>query len=114
MPRIRNLTGQPLTVYVEDRAVATLPSEGRVFVKANYEYVYHVDVEGFPIPVLNTGAAEEVDGLPPAEDDTLLVVTGLVCGLFPERTDLLAPARVVKERGKVAGCRAFMTQQEIE
>lgn len=112
MKKIRNLTGQPLTVYVENQAVATLPSQGRVFVRANYEYDYHVDVEGYPIPVLTTGAAEEVDGLPDQEDDILLVVTGLVCGLYPERGDLLAPARVVKEKGKIVGCRAFMSQAD--
>ena len=109
MVRIRNLTGQPLALYVEEKEVIVLPSEGRVWLNANYEWVDYVEVDGYPIPVVRA-TQPTLRGLPEPEEGTLFVVTGLVAAAHPERNDLLSPARIVREGTQSIGCRAFLTQ----
>jgi hypothetical protein len=109
--RIRNLTGEPLSLYVEGEVVAVLPSEGRVWINANYEWVDYLDAGGYPLPVVRT-TTPSISGLPEPRDDTFLVVTGLVAAALPERSDLLSPARIVREGTKSIGCRAFLTQTD--
>jgi hypothetical protein len=107
--RLVNLTGQPLTLYVEDDPLTTLPTEGKVWIKTSYSLDEHVDVEGVPIPVL-IPAEDDVVGLPMPQDDTYYIVTGLVAALMPDRDDLLSPAKVVRSGpgGKPLGCRALL------
>lgn len=115
--KIRNMTGQDLTVYVENDKITTIPSEGKVWVTADYEYVGHVEVEDdIPIPVLAAAASkDDTNGVPPFEEGTFLIVSGLVASLLPGRGDLISPAKVVRAktadgRRVSVGCRAFITQ----
>ena len=48
----------------------------------------------------------EVVGLPESKEGVFLVVSALVRGALPSRTDLLSPGDLVRdEKGNVVGCR---------
>ncbi len=111
MTTIRNLTTNDITIYVETEAIATYPAEGKVWLNANYAYVDHLDVDGIPVPVLEV-SEPTVSGLPPQQDGVYLIVSGLIAGMYPERGDLLSPARVTRKSNGTVECRAFLTHSD--
>jgi hypothetical protein len=65
------------------------------------------EIDGVPVGTSVFGA---VEGLPAPVAGTWFVVSGLVLAAAPDRPDLLAPARPVRDgAGRVVGCRAFDT-----
>ena len=97
---VLNLTPHVLTIVTENGNIEIKPSGTipRVSVKT----VPAGEVNG--IPLFRNEYGEVVD-LPPTEDGVLLVVSGLLKSACPERTDLVVPARQIRdEQGRIVGC----------
>ncbi len=68
------------------------------------------EANGMPLYSTTFG---EVEGLPPKEPNTLLIVSGMVFDAS-DRSDLLAPGELVRDDdGKPIGCRGFRTKNQI-
>ena len=62
-------------------------------------------IEGIPTSISVFGQPE---GLPEFDGETFYIVSQLVKSAFPERTDLLVPAEVVRDEiGQIIGCRSL-------
>lgn len=100
MTNIINLTPHTITIgkgteTIEIKPSGTIP---RVSVKT----IPAGEVNG--IPLFRNEYGEVVD-LPPAKDGTLLVVSGLLKSACPERSDLVVPAKQIRdEQGRIIGC----------
>ena len=104
--RLVNLTGHPLTLKAGNR-IHRFPSQGRARIDAEYVVDDNLDVDFVgKIPVLVTENGETVS-LPPPERGVVYVVSGLVAGKV-RRPDVLSPARLHREEGKVLYAMALM------
>ena len=96
---IRNLT--PHAVNMPNQ---TIPSEGSVRLSEDQETIGQLP-DGTPLLKTSYGAG---DSLPPSQEGTIFIVSRMVVDAFPERTDLFAPANVVRdEDGRITGCLAL-------
>lgn len=101
-----NLTGHDLVLGGPNGIV--IPAElRRARVQASYRAIDMLDVEGTKIPII-VPYDREVINLPEPQNNVLYVVSNLLAERF-RRQDLLAPARVSRDRnGKVIFARALM------
>jgi len=65
------------------------------------------------IPLLMK-SLEEVENLPVAKEDTVLIVSALVAQACPDRDDLIVPNVVRDSEGKIIGCDSFSILKQIE
>lgn len=87
--------GQPMVVY---------PTSGcTVRLSCRTVYVGKTD-DGVPLTKTIYG---EPLGLPNEVDGVFYIVSQLVKTACPERGDLLVPAQVVRENGRILGCRSL-------
>ena len=101
MTKIINLTPHVINVVREDGTKIEIKPSG-VIPRVSVKTVPAGEVNG--IPLFRNEYGEVVD-LPPAEDGVLLVVSGLLKSACPERTDLVVPARQIRdEAGRIIGC----------
>ena len=117
MPRIINLTPHSVTL-----AGVTYASAGVARVATTEEVVstiylacpVHADdaccgCTGLELPIVRQQLGL-VQGLPEREDDTIIIVSRMVCAAMPGRPDLMCPARLTRdEQGRVVGCGALET-----
>jgi len=105
MSVIKNMTPHPITILDEsNNVIRSIPSDGLIRLKANVVFA------GFTVDGVNITKTEfgEPEGLPDYEFGKFYVVSQLVKNAFPERSDLLVPAEVVRdENGSVIGCRSL-------
>lgn len=108
--RIVNLTGHPLRL-TDGSSIVQLPSEGRARVISKATVKREIIIDGMDKPFNVTHLTEqEVVGLPAAFNDTVFVVSGLVAAHCPDRMDVVAPGRMLRDpgTGKLIGCQAFV------
>jgi hypothetical protein len=85
----------------------SIPSSGKVRLDSKYKTVEHIRVsDDVLIPLLEL-ANGDTTPLPEVKADTLYVVSGIVAGRV-RRPDILAPARLTRENGKVTYARALL------
>ena len=103
---IVNLTGHNLAIGTPTDQ-RTFKSSGRVRLDTRYGEVETIQLDGgIEIPVLEL-LNGDYSVLPPKKERTLYVVSGLVAGRA-KRDDILAPARLHRENGKVMYARALL------
>ena len=104
--RLVNLTPHALHIATNGETVVLPPSGNIARVETERETSMFVEFEGIEIPVSTTKLGTPV-GLPEAEPDTLLIVSGMVAG-HPEmknRFDVVSPGPPLRdEEGRVIGC----------
>lgn len=108
--KLVNLTGHPLRM---GDSQVLLPADGLARITTRQEetgeVVYFESVEGSvgtEIPIVNIYHVG-IQGLPAAEDGTLLICSSLVAE-FMQREDVVAPGRVRRnEKGYVTAAHAF-------
>jgi hypothetical protein len=112
-PRLVNLTPHPVELTDADgRLLLVLPPAARATrVTVSRRLETELDLDGVRVPVWRSVAAR-VEGLPPQEPNTWLVVARLVADTVARagvhRTDLLVPDDLVRDTGgRVTGCRGF-------
>lgn len=111
--RLRNLTGHPLHLVLDDAATSStvdLPPHG-----PPARCVSEPDRPAPPlrvgdrlVPLFSHALTSVVAGLPAPEPATVLVVSRLVATALPERRDLVFPLHPVRDHtGRTTGCRAL-------
>lgn len=95
-----NLTGHPVT---DTNTNKTFDPIGCVRTEAVTKKVYRAN----GIPVFRS-TIKQLDPLPDPVDGVCYIVSNLYLNTCPERTDVVAPGRVVRdEEGKPVACRGF-------
>lgn len=98
---IINLTPHVINVVREDGTKIEITPSG-VIPRVSVKTVPAGEVNG--IPLFRNEYGEVVD-LPPAEEGVLLVVSGLLKSACPSRSDLVVPARQIRDdQGRIIGC----------
>ena len=103
-PEIRNFTPHPINIIgIDGEEIATFQPEGLVRLQAVTETAGNH--AGIPLSRTVFGKPE---GLPEAEEGTLLIVSQIVKSALPDRLDLVVPAEVVRDKaGRIVGCRSL-------
>ena len=96
-----NLTPHTINIFNSDKQpVMTVLSSGHARCSVNKTETGNID--GVQLFETTFG---EVEGLPPAEDDTILIVSLLTRQALPERDDLYSPGELLRdENGQPVGC----------
>ena len=103
MTRLANYTPHAVLTYRPDEGeTIELPQLGNA--RCSEEYTPGGEFpSGLPLTLMQYG---DVTGLPEPEPDTVYVVSQLVVGALPDRTDLAFPAGLVRDaRGDIIGFR---------
>jgi len=104
MTTIVNRTPHPINIHLDDGTVRTIPVSLPTPRVASKRVPLGM-IQGIAIDRPTYG---EVNDLPPAEDDTLVVVSLMVAQAVPERKDLLVPGEVVRDpQGTIVGCKGL-------
>lgn len=101
---ILNMTPHKVDVIDENNLIIfSFPSSGTIRLEAKT-----VCVDGIGrIPLSKTIFGEPV-GLPKYQEGTYYIVSQLVKSALPQRTDLLVPAEVIRDKeGNIIGCRSL-------
>lgn len=100
--KIRNLTPHTVGFYQGGELVYGFVSEGQVRLTEIDQNHGFVVVDGMKIPTCDRIYGDGT--LPSQQDDTILIVSGIVCEAFPTRRDLYFPAFDVRDKdGKFIG-----------
>lgn len=116
--KIINLTPHEITVIGKELGQEwKYPASGQVarcsvtrelvdYVQETWIDDHGIEEEGvIPVYVASFGA---VEGLPPAQPDTVYLVSSLVAQALRGRKDLLSPDDTVRDKaGQIIGCRGF-------
>lgn len=103
-----NMTPHPIVLRVEHGfgqvEVTTFPPSGQVARAAERR----VDVGGLGYARVERVEYGRVEGLPAVQPNVYLIVSGLVLAAAPDRPDLLAPGRPVRDdAGNIVGCKGW-------
>lgn len=101
--KLLNLTPHAINLRMGGQETV-LPSEGVARVDSSDELA---PIAGFDVPVYAVKYGD-VTGLPEPAADTYFIVSAMVLSALPERTDLLAPHKLVRdEQGRIIACEGF-------
>jgi len=106
--KIKNLTPHDVNVVGDNgKVLITFPSEGLIRLSQTSLQAGEVEVNGTKIPLTKTSFGE-AEGLPEEKEDTIYIVSSLVCQAYPDRRDFYIPDQLVRdEQGRVIGCRSL-------
>jgi len=100
---IRNCTPHTLNIHTPDGQVELSPAGPLPRVATITDEA--PPINGIPVVASRLGA---VEGLPDPEPNTVLVVSRLVAGARPDRTDLVFPGELIRDdQGRPIGCRGL-------
>lgn len=101
--KIINLTPHDITIMRPDRNILILASGSLARVSAQTETIGELD--GIPVTETVFG---EVEGLPAPKDGVVYIVSSLVAGRVPERSDVFIPNESIRdENGRIVGCKSL-------
>src|SRR5262245_32010688 len=107
--KVVNLTGHPLRLGNQAHNLR-FHSSGRIRLDTHYAETERIVVESedgtITVPLLKLLNGED-DAVPEPQEGTLYVVSGLVAGRV-KRPDIVAPARLHREEGRVLYARALL------
>lgn len=104
---LKNFTPHEISLAdSEGNIIRSIPSEGNARVSS--QSIPAGDIDGFPFVKTVFG---EVQGLPPAEDQTFFIVSQIVIAALPDRQDLVrpdtGPTCVRDTEGRIVAVRAL-------
>lgn len=101
--KLINLTPHDITIVRPDRNILILASGSLARVSAKTETIGELD--GIPVTETVFG---EVEGLPAPKDGVAYIVSSLVAGRVPERSDVFIPNESIRdENGGIVGCKSL-------
>lgn len=101
--QIQNYTPHPIVLSKIEGELNTLPSSGVARVSSTKTLVGKFG----ETPIYST-VFGEVEGLPEPSEGTYFIVSGMVLSACPDRTDLLAPCDLTRDKeGNVIGLESF-------
>ena len=99
---IKNMTPFDITIIKRDGKI-NLISRGTI--NMNIEILKDGYIEDIPLSKTVLG---KIENLPKYKEGTYYIVSSLLCGACPNRSDFLIPNEVVKDRnGNIIGCRSL-------
>ena len=103
-----NMTPHAIVLHAEhgfgQTEITTFPPSGEVARAAERR----VEVGGLGYARVEKVEYGRVEGLPPVQPNVYLIVSGLVLAAAPDRPDLLAPGRPIRdEAGNIVGCKGW-------
>ncbi len=105
--KIRNLTPHSVTIVTNNGTITLQPDGPAPRLAVTRQFVGTVDIDGQAVTI-NRPTLGETQGLPPAEDNTLLLVSALVAEANKGRADLFSPGELVRDAtGVIVGCRGL-------
>lgn len=104
MNNIINLTPHTIAFILPNGEKMEIPASGQLArVSVRTETVGEID--GIPVTMSVFG---NVEGLPAPKDGVIYVVSSLVAGRVPERSDVFIPNESIRdESGRIIGCRSL-------
>lgn len=105
---VRNLTRHAVVVLDDDRVLASFPPSGQeARLRERVGTRPAVTLDEVAIPTVSVAYESIVDGLPPYQEGTVLVVSRVLAAAV-SRTDLYFPHEEVRNAtGGIIGCRAL-------
>lgn len=102
---IKNLTPHTINfVTNEGRPIMDVKPDGRI-ARVSVKTATVGEIDGIPVTKSVYG---EVEGLPEPEEGTIYIVSSLVAGRVPERSDVFIPNESVRdEKGRIVGCKSL-------
>lgn len=99
-----NLTPHDIVIVRDGIEDFIIPASGTV-ARLSTETVTVGDIDGIPVTATKYG---EITGLPPVTPGNVYIVSALVAGRCPARTDVFIPNESVRdERGRIIGCKSL-------
>lgn len=107
MSKIVNLTPHDVVLVISEERSVTFPTYSgvRPIPRVSARIVSDGDIDGYPLTRTEYG---EVEDLPEPKEDTWYIVSAMVAGRCPDRSDLLIPNEAVRDdKGRIVGCRSL-------
>jgi len=103
-----NMTPHDIILIGEDGIPVTFLSQGVIRLSKNIVRAGTLTTYGgIPVPITESKFGEAVD-LPSRKEDTIYIVSSLVCQAYPDRPDFYIPDQLVRdEKGRVIGCKSL-------
>lgn len=100
-----NLTPHAINFVGADNAPLVTVEPSGTLARVSCETVVIGEEGGIPITTNKYG---EVEGLPEPKEDTIFIVSALVAGRVPHRSDVFIPNEAVRdEKGRIVGCKSL-------
>lgn len=109
MKKIINCTPHTINIMDNDNnIILSIPASGTLIrVSQTTTDAGSINVNGVEIPVTDNTYGDIV-GLPPQQDDTILIVSAKVIDACKTRTDLALVNQAVRDdKGRIIGCRSL-------
>ena len=105
--KIINCTPHDVNLITESENI-TFPRSGIIPRLTEQQVkINSVTVNGIEIDIMKK-SFNEVEGLPEPENGTTYIVSALIAGACPGRTDLIIPNDTIRdEKGRIVGCKNF-------
>lgn len=104
MTKIMNMTPHAITFVQEGGNIVIEPSGTVARVAAKTVQTGEI-INGIPVTRTEFG---EVEDLPAPEEGTVFIVSSMVAGRVPDRTDVFIPNESVRDdAGRIIGCKSF-------
>ena len=105
MKKMINLTPHAINFVTEEGTPLLTVEPSGTIARVSCKTMVIGKEDGIPI---TTNVYGEVEGLPDPEDDTILIVSALVAGRVPHRTDVYIPNEAVRDdKGRIIGCKSL-------
>ena len=109
MKKLINATPHAINIIGANNEVLLTIEPSGILVRVSQETTDAgvLDVNGVQIP-LTDNTFGDVVGLPPQQDDTIIIVSALVASACKTRTDLALVNEAVRDdKGRIIGCRSL-------
>jgi hypothetical protein len=107
--KIVNCTPHPINIIDESNRMKTVfyPSGRKVRLDQKLEQIGTIDADGVDIPETKTRFADAED-LPPRKENTIYIVSLVVCNAYKERDDFYIVNEVIRDDAKrILGCKSI-------
>ena len=107
MKEVINLTPHPVNILGKELKIE-IPSTGELRLSQERESVGTIPTNLGDIPITKVKFNSRGVKLPPRKEDTIYIVSSLVCQAYPDRSDFFVPDDTVRdEKGAIVGCRSL-------
>ena len=102
---IINLTPHSITFISQEGAPVLVVKPSGIVARVTPTTTIVGEIEGIPVTATTFG---EIEGLPDPETDKIFIVSSIVAGRVPDRTDVFIPNESVRDNeGRIIGCRSL-------
>lgn len=107
--KILNCTPHDINIMDSDNNIILTVSSSNTLIRVSQTTTDagSLSIEGIDIPITDNTFGDVI-GLPPQQDDTILIVSAMVANACKTRTDLALVNQAVRdEKGRIIGCKSL-------